>query len=105
VRCASVSQGFRAGPSATAAVNRIGAVSPAARPMLMMMLVMMPGMAAGRITRTMVRQLEAPRLRDASLYVRGTARIASSDARITVGSTSNASVRAPLERSWACRTD
>ncbi len=63
--------------------------------MLMMMLVRTPGSAAGRMTVAIARHLLAPRLIAASLYVAGTALSASSEARITVGSTRRASVSEP----------
>ena len=53
----SVSHSFSGWPTLTAAVKMMGAVSPAARPMLMMMPVRMPGRAAGRITVSTVCQL------------------------------------------------
>ena len=54
-------------PTLTAAVKMMGAVSPAARPMLSTVPVRMPGSAAGITTVTIVRHLPAPRLRAASL--------------------------------------
>ena len=62
-----VSHSFSGWPTLTAAVKMIGAVSPAARPMLMTMPVRMPGSAAGSITVRTVRHWPAPRLRAASL--------------------------------------
>ena len=62
-----VSQSFSGWPTLTAAVKMMGAVSPAARPMLMTMPVSMPGRAAGSSTVITVRHLPAPRLSAASL--------------------------------------
>ena len=63
----STCQGSSGLPTLTAAVKMIGAVSPAARPMLMTMPVRIPGSAAGRITVRMVRQWPAPSASAASL--------------------------------------
>ena len=54
--------------------------------------VKIPGRAAGNVTFTNVVKLLAPRPSDASLYVLGTARIASSLARIITGNVKTASV-------------
>ena len=59
-------------PTLTAAVKMIGAVSPAARPMLITTPVRIPGIAAGRMIVMMVRQRLAPSASAPSRYERGT---------------------------------
>ena len=82
----------------TTAVNMIGAVSPAARPMERIAPVMMPGMAGGMTTREMVCHWVAPRARLPSRRDDGTLRSASSVVRITVGRTIRARVICPAIR-------
>ena len=71
-----------------------GATSPAARAMARIMPVRMPGAAAGTTTRRMVSNLVAPRARDPSRTMRGTAASPSSAATMTTGTVSRASVSA-----------
>ena len=73
----------------------IGAVSPAALPILITVPVRIPGRAAGKIIVTTVFQRLAPNPKAPSLYDRGTAIIASSDDLIMVGRISKDNVRAP----------
>ena len=67
VGCVKISEIARAAPVLVAAVNIIGAVSPAALPMEIIIPVSIDGRAAGRITVRIAFHLLAPRLRAASL--------------------------------------
>jgi len=80
------------------AVNQIGAVSPIARAMLNTDPVRMPGIAVGKTTVRIMYQRVAPRARAPSRNEPGTARRASSAARMRIGNESIANVQAP-ERS------
>ena len=82
------------GASLTTPVSISGATSPAPRAMARISPVRMPGAAAGSTTRTMVWNLVAPMASEASRIERGTAARASSEATITTGTVSSASVRA-----------
>jgi hypothetical protein len=68
-----------------AAVKRIGAVSPAARPILKIAPVRIPGRAVGKTTFLIVCHFVAPKAKEASLKEEGTELIASSDALIITG--------------------
>lgn len=84
-----------ANPALVAAVNMIGAVSPAARPMDIIIPVSIEGRAAGSITPHMARHFPAPSPRAPSRYELGTAFRDSSHVRIMVGSISSARVNEP----------
>jgi len=77
-----------------AAVNMMGAVSPAARPIPRMEPVRIPGKALGRTTLRVVCHFDTPRAREASRKVCGTALNASSEAPMIVGRTRKPSVKA-----------
>ena len=62
---------FQGWPTLTAAVKMMGAVSPAARPMLMMMPVRMPGRAAGSSTVSTMRSGLAPKAEGRFLVIMG----------------------------------
>src|SRR5450759_2368284 len=83
------------GAEKKAAVNMIGAVSPAARDRPRIEPVTTPGAAAGRTTRYVVRQRDAPSASDAWRRSLGTCRSASSVAVMMTGSVRHASVSDP----------
>jgi len=76
-------------------VNRIGAVSPAARPTPRMAPVRMPGVACGSTTFVIVCHLVAPRARLAWRRLSGTVFRASSAVVIITGRMSSPRVRDP----------
>src|SRR5450759_3261902 len=83
------------GAEKNAAVNMMGAVSPAARERPRIEPVTTPGAAAGRTTLYVVRQREAPSASDACRRSLGTCRSASSVAVMITGSVRHASVSDP----------
>ncbi len=79
----------------TTAVKRIGAVSPAARPIERIAPVMMPGAAGASTTRRIVCHRVAPSAREPSRSPCGTCRSASSVVRMIVGRIISPSVTRP----------
>src|SRR3954449_12130458 len=84
-------------PNATAAVNRSGAVSPAARATASSEPVIRPGSAVGTTMRNTTRQRCAPRASAASRSDSGTRLSTTSAARATIGSISSASAIDPFQ--------
>ena len=81
--------------------STIGAVSPAARAMASRAPLMMPEIAAGRTTDTVVFHLRAPRARLAWRSSSGTSLSISSLLRITTGSIRQASASAPANADFS----
>ena len=76
-------------------VKNSGAVSPTARATASRLPVTSPGRAPRRTTDRTTRERRTPRARPASHRSRGTARMAASLARITMGSMSTARAKLP----------
>jgi len=76
-------------------INKIGAVSPAALPTLIIVPVKIPGKAAGKTTLKIVWVLVAPSAKDASAKSFGTVFIASTVEFIIIGRIRTAKVSAP----------